>query len=119
MARGARHNLRPLATERVEVFPKRLDVLRRVIVNRKSSFLRLGDDAILDVRDVHHVRDFVTLELEITAHNVGSDGRTEIAEVDIRPHGWAAIVETNFAFSHGAKFFDLAGECVAKLEHED
>ena len=118
MSRRARDYFRPFATERIKVFPERVDVFRSVVVDAESSFLRLGDDAIFDVRDVHHVSDFETFELQIAAQDVGSDGRTEVADMAVVPDCWAAIVHASFAFAHGAKFFNLAGECVAKSKHE-
>src|SRR6185295_252419 len=118
MSGCARDYLRPFATERVKVFPESVDVLRSVVVDADSSFLRLGDDAIFDVRDVHHVSDFEAFELEIAAQDVGGDGRTEVADMTVVPDSGAAIVHANFAFAHGTKFFNLAGECVAKSKHE-
>ena len=73
MSRGARDYLRSFTTERVKVFPQCVDVFRRVIVDAESGFLRLGDDAVFDVRDVHHVCDFEAFELEISAQDVGGD----------------------------------------------
>ena len=114
VTRGARNDLRPFATERIEVFPERVDVLRGVVVDAQSGFLRLGDDAVFDVRDVHHVRDLEAFELQVATQDVGGDGRTEVADVAVVPDGWTTVIEANFAFAHGAKLFNLAGECVAK-----
>ena len=117
MARCARNDLGPFATEGFEVFPERIDVLCRVIVDAEPGLLRLGDDAIVHIRDVHHVSDFESFELQIAANDVGSDGAAEVADVTVVPDSWTAVVEAGFAVFQRAKFFDAAGECVTEFKH--
>jgi len=105
----ARNDFGPFAAECVEVFPVRIDVLRSVIVDAEPGLLRLGDDAIVNIRDVHHVSDFESFELEIAANDVGGDGAAEVADVTVVPDGWTAVVEAGFAFLHGTKLVDAAG----------
>src|SRR5215211_9228458 len=105
VARGARHDVGTFAAERVGVFPKRIDVLRCVVVNTQSSLLRLGDDAVFHVSDVHHMPDIEALELQVTAHNISSDGTAKVSDVTVTPDGWTTVIEADFAFLHGTKLF--------------
>src|SRR5215813_7479896 len=109
MTRGARNQVGTFTAERIEVFPERLDVDCGVVVDTQAGLLRLGDDAVFDVRDVHHVRDFKAFEFQIATQNVGSDSAAKVADVTVIPDGWAAVVETDLALPHGAKFFDATG----------
>jgi hypothetical protein len=119
VTRRARHDLGSFAAERVEVFPERVDVLRGVLVDRQAGFLRLRDDAIFDVRDVHHVRDLVAFEFQIAANDVGRDGAAEIADVAVFPDGWTTVIEPHLAFVDWAKLFNASRECVTKPQHGD
>ena len=103
MTRRARNDLGPFAAERVKVFPERIDVLCRVIVDAQPGFLRLGDDAVVHIGDVHHVSDFESFELQITANDVGSDGAAEVADVTVIPDSWTAVVEADFAVFHAGE----------------
>src|SRR5215213_5688420 len=109
VAGGAWNNVWAFAAERVEVFPERVDVLRGVFVDRQTGLLRLGDDSVLDVSDVHDVSDFVAFEFQVTAYDVCGNGAAEVADVAVIPDGGTAVVETDLAFAQRAKFFDPAG----------
>src|SRR5690349_13202933 len=109
MTRGAWNDVRTFAAKRIEVFPKRVDVLRRVLVDRQSGFLRLGDDAVFHVSDVHDVSDFVAFELEITDHDIGCDSAAKVADVAVIPNRRTAVVKANLAFAQRAKFFNATG----------
>src|SRR5678816_3326995 len=117
MARGARDDVGPLAAERVEVFPERSDVLGGVLVDRQPGFLRLGDDAVFDVSDVHDVLDVVAFEFQITDDDVSGDGAAKVSDVTVIPDGGTAIIEADLAFAQRAKLFNEARERVPKLEH--
>ncbi len=114
VTRSARHDFGAFAAKRVEVFPQRVDVLRGVVVDTQSRFLRLRDDAIFDVRDVHHVRDFETFELQIAAQDVGGDGAAEVTDVTVIPNGWTTIIEAHLAILQRVKLFDTPGECISE-----
>ena len=107
--RGARHDFGSFATECIEVFPERLDVDRSVVVDTQAGFLRLGDDAVFHVSDIHHVRDFEAFEFQITTQDVGGDGAAKVADVAVIPDGRAAVVEADFTLAQGVKFFDATG----------
>src|SRR5688500_18448095 len=105
MPRRAWNYVGPLATQCVKVFPECLDVFRSVVVNRQSRFLRFGNDAVFHVRDVHHVRDFVTLEPEITTENVRGHCGTKVSDVTVIPNSWTTVVKAHFALAHWVKLF--------------
>src|SRR5215213_2304724 len=109
VTRGAGDNVRALAAERVEIFPQRVDVLRGVFVDCQAGLLRLGDDAVFDVSDIHHVRDFVAFELQVSTHDVGGDSAAKVADVAVIPDGRPAVIEADLAFAQRAKFFDATG----------
>src|SRR5215213_171023 len=117
VACGAWHHVGPLAAECVKVFPERVDVLRGVLVDRQAGFLRLGDDAVFDVSDVHDMRDLVALELQVTDHDVSGDGAAEVSDVAVIPDGRTAVIEADLALAQRAKFFDATGQGIPKLEH--
>ena len=97
VTRCARNDFGPFAAERVEVFPERVDVVRGVVVDAQAGLLRLGDDAVVHVSDIHHVRDFVAFELQVTTQDVGGDGAAEVSDVAVIPDGWTAVIEADFA----------------------
>src|SRR2546423_5485362 len=117
MARGARNNLGSFAAERVGVFPEGIDVLGRVVVDIQTGFLRLSDDAVFNVSDIHHVFDFEAFELQIPTQNVGGDGAAKVSDVTVVPDRWTAVIEADLAVFQGAKLFDAATQCVAKSKH--
>src|SRR5688500_141571 len=118
MACGPRYDIGSLASECIGIFPKGGDVFRCVVVDAKTGFLRLGDNAVLDIRDVHHVSNLVTFKLEITAQDVSGDGRTKVADVSVVPDGWPAVVKTHFALMQRLKLLELAGKRIVKLKHK-
>ncbi len=118
VARRLRRDFGALSAERVEVVEEGFDVLGRVLVNRLALLAREFDDAVFDVRDVHHVRDFVAAVLQVAAQHVAEGGhRSEVADVRVVPDRGAADVEPRLAFVHRAKLFELTGESVVELEH--
>ncbi len=82
-----------------------------------ALFLRLRDDAIFDVGDVHHVRDLEAFELQVTAQDVSGDGAAEVADVTVVPDSWTTVIKAHLAIIERVKLFDPAGECVSKSEH--
>src|SRR5687767_8117134 len=118
MSSRAGHDVRPFTTQRIEVFPQGLDVFGGVVVYCESSFLGLGDDAVFDVGDVHHVCDVVTLELQVATNNVRGYSRAEVPDVAIVPDGRATVIETDFALAHGTKLFELPGQGVSQTKHK-
>ena len=117
MFRCARRNFRPFATQRVKVLPERVDILRGVFVERLSSFAGLGNDAVVDISEVHYLRHPPAFELQIAPHQVCGDGRAKISDVAKIPDRRAAVIELYFAFNHRAKLFKLAGESVMDAQH--
>src|ERR1051325_4897613 len=109
VTRGARNDVGTFATERVEVFPQRLNVDRGVVVDTQAGFLRLGDDAVFNVSDVHYVRDFEAFVFQVAAQDVGGDGAAEVADVAVIPDSRAAVIEPDLTFARGPKFFDATG----------
>ena len=65
--RCAGRDFGPLATKGVKIFPERFDVLCGVLVERLTSLLGLGDDTIIYIGDIHHLRHAETLEFEVSA----------------------------------------------------
>src|SRR5262245_40721371 len=117
MTSCARHHFWSLATKGIKVFPQRLDVLSGVFIDGLACLLRLGDDAVFDVSDIHHVRHLEAFEFQITTEDVGRDCRAKVTYVAIFPNGWTAVIELNFALLHGAKLLDTTGKCVANSKH--
>ena len=113
----ARSDLWPFAAQRVKVFPERLDVLRRVVIDRLPVLLRLGNDAIIDVGEIHYLRDPQAFELEIAANHIGGNRGAKVSDVAIVPDRRAAVIKLRFAFDHRAKLFKLSRECVVDAEH--
>ena len=93
-------------------------VLAGVLVDGLAALGRELDDAVFDVRDVHHVRDAKTLVLEVAAEHVAEGGhRAEVADVREVPDRGAADVEPRLALAHGLELFEAAGEGVEESEH--
>src|SRR4029450_56740 len=105
--------IRSLATQCVEVFPKCVDVLCRVVVDAHARGLRLRDDAVFNVGDIHDVRHVIAFELEIPAKYVGCDRRTEVTDVTVIPNRGATGIETNLTLSQRMKFFYSTAYCVS------
>jgi hypothetical protein len=106
VSRRARHDVGALAPQGVEVFPERLDVARRVVVNREAALLRVLDDAVFHVRDVHHVHDFVAAVFEVAGERVAEDAeRAEVADVREVPDGRAAEVNPRPALPQRSELF--------------
>src|SRR5690349_15636859 len=97
MAGGAGNDLGSLAAERLEVFPEGIDVLGCVIVDTQTGFMRLSDDTVVNVSDIHHVSNVEAFELEISTQNVGGDGAAKVSDVTVVPDGWTAVVEAGLA----------------------
>jgi hypothetical protein len=71
--------------------------------------LRFGDDTVFHVSDVHDVRDFVALVFQVSAQDDGGNSAAKVPEVTVVPDGGSAVIESDFALAHGAKFFDATG----------
>src|SRR5262245_7341320 len=117
MSRRTGHDVGSLASERIKVLPKSVDIFRSIFINADACFLRLGNDSILDVRYVHDVSDVVTLELQVPAKNVCVNGGSKVSDMPVVPNGGSAIIETHFAFTHGAKLFEATRQCVVESKH--
>jgi len=114
----ARQNLGALGAERLVVVEEGFGVPGRVFVDGLAALGRELDDAVFDVRDVHHVRDLVPLVLEVAAQRVAEGGhRAEVADVRVVPDCRAADVEPRLALVQRAELFDAAGEGVEEFEH--
>ena len=113
----ARRDLRPLATERVKIFPERLNVLRGVLIQRFTGLTRFRNDPIVNVGQVHHLGDAQAFELQIAAQNVGRNRRTKITDVAKIPDGRSAVIEFRFALNQRTKLFELTRECVVDAQH--
>src|SRR5262245_18958175 len=118
MTSRAWHDFRPFAAKRVEVFPERVDILRGVIVDTQTRLLRLRDDAVFDVGNVHHVSDFETLELQVAAQDVGSDRAAEVTDVTVVPDGWTTVIETHLAFFERVELFNTTRQCITESQHD-
>jgi len=79
--RRARCLVRHAAIQRLEIGDEFGFVFACKFLERRFGFANALDDFVLDVRDIHHVRDVVTLELEITPHEVGENEGAPIADV--------------------------------------
>ena len=104
MFRRARCNLRPLATERIKVFPERFNVLLGVVVDRFATLLRLRNDAVVDVGNVHCLGHAQALELQISAQHIRRNRRAKISDMSIIPNRWPAVIKLHFSVDERAKF---------------
>ena len=91
------------------VLPKSINVDGGVFVDTLTGFLRLCDDAVFHVGNVHYVGDFVTFELQVTAQDVSCNGAAEVSDVAVVPDGWTTVIEAGLAFPHGPELVDVAG----------
>ena len=118
VSRRARRHFGTLGPERVEVFEESLGEPGRVLFNGLPLLARELDDAVFDVRDVHHVLDLKALVLEVAPQHVAEGGhRSEVADVRVVPDRRAADVEPHLALAYRAELFELAGEGVEEFEH--
>src|SRR5262252_9431874 len=107
MTSGPWRNLRTFATEGVKILPKRRYVFRGVIIERLVVFLGLGNDAIINISEVHHLHHPVALEFQITANDVDGNRGTKISNVAIVPYRRAAVIHSDFAVVERTEFFQL------------
>src|SRR5438874_11440956 len=97
MTRSARRNIGALTTKRVEVFPKCINVLRRVLVERLPGLFGLSDDAIIHVGQVHHGSYAQAFELQVAPNQIRGDGRTKITDMAVIPDRRPAVVKLRLA----------------------
>ena len=98
MPRGARRDLGPLATERIKVFPERFNVFHCVVVDRLAALLRLRNDAVVDIRNIHRLRHAQTLELQISSQYIRRNRRPKIPNVPVIPNRRPAVIKSDLAF---------------------
>src|SRR5258706_10088941 len=112
MTRSARRDIRTLTTKRLEVFPKRIDVLRCVLVERLSGLFGLSDDAIIHVGKIHHGSYAQAFEFQVAANQIRGDGGTKITDVAVIPNRRPAVIKLRLAFDERTKFFELTRQRV-------
>src|ERR1700694_1708686 len=114
--RGARVVLRPLDSQRVEILEKRLDVLLGELIDRLAMLRGLLDDAVLDIGEVHHLRDLVALLEEDPAQQILEEEGAEVADVGIVVHRWTAGVHPNVALLDRYELFHPATHRVVQAQ---
>src|SRR5262245_46509605 len=114
-----------------DVLEERIGVELRDLPRILSLQCRLLFEAILtfaasilveqmpDVREIHDLQNLVALELQKAAQQIGEQKRTEVPDVNVVIHGWAAVVHAHLPGLDGNEFFDLAAERVMKTYHVD
>src|SRR5688572_19304895 len=117
MMRRPRRYFWPLVAKCVKIFPKILYIRRRKFIDAHALLRRLINDPVVDVCQIKNVRDFVTLELQITTQDVAKNERPEIADVRKIPNGRPADIHPHFAFFLRVKFFLLTRQCIKESEH--
>src|ERR1700730_11834783 len=93
--RGSRVVLSTFDAQRIEVIEKRLDVFLGELVDRLAVLGRLLDDAVLDIGQIHHLRDAVPLLQQDSSQQVLEEEGPEVPDVGIVVDRWAAGVHPN------------------------
>ena len=114
--RSARVMLGPFDPQRIEILEKRVDVLLGELVDRLSTLGRLLDDAILDIGEVHHLRDLVPLLAQDPAKQVLKQKGAEVADVGIVVNRRAARVHPDVSRLERHELFDLAAHRVVQAK---
>jgi hypothetical protein len=76
----------------------------------------VGDDAVVDVGEIHHVSESVAAEFEEAAENVLKDEGAVIADVGEVVNGGAAGIHGDFAGFLGDEGLGLVGEGVVEMD---
>jgi len=111
-----RHDLRPLVAKRVKILEKILRIRLSEFVNADIPRRRLVDDPVVDIGQVHHVRQLVALELQIPPQNVAKNESPKIADMGKIPDRRPADVHADLARFERLKFLDLSRKCVIEME---
>ena len=109
--------MRRKAVERFQILEERGFKFSREFRQSRFGFADAPDDFVLDVRDVHDVRDLEIFEFQITPDKVGKDERAPVADVREVINGRAAAIHPDFFLRgvEGREFLDGARECVEQF----
>src|SRR6266446_4023835 len=108
--------LRPLDPQRVEFLEEGLDVWLGELVDRLAVLGGLLDDAVLDVGEVHHLGDAISLLEEDPAQQVLEEESAEVTDVRIIVDGRAAGVHANVARLDRHELFQPAAHRVVEAQ---
>src|SRR5437763_17149734 len=116
MTRRARCDIGALATKCVEVFPKCIDVFRRVLIERLSGLVGLSDDPIIHIGQVHDGSYAQAFEFQVAPNQIRGDGRAKITDMAVIPNRQPAVIKLRLAFDERTKLFKLTSAPVMKPE---
>src|ERR1700693_533701 len=105
--RSPRVMLGPLDTQRIEILEKRLDVFLGELVDRLAMLGGLLDDAVLDVGQIHHLGDAVSLLQQDPAQQVLEEKGAEVADVRVVVDGRTARIHPDVAHFDRLELFHL------------
>ena len=117
MIGGARDDFGALDRERLAILQERFGVERRVRFKPLALLKHVADDLVFDVRDVHHMQDFVAEIFQITAQHVDGDEGAEVADVTVIINRRAARIHPHPVAFERAELFEGARQRVSEPEH--
>ena len=101
--------------QRPAIVEKRLHEFLCVIADALSRGGRIGDDAIVHVRQVHHMVQLESAKLQEATQNILKDERPIVADVRVVVDRRPAGIHAHFARFLGHELLDLAGQRVVQL----
>lgn len=107
---------RGLDAEGFAIFEEGLHEFFGVIADADVLGGGVGDDAVIDVGEVHYVREAVAAEFEEAAENVLEDEGAVVADVGVIVDGGPASVHGDFAEFLGDEGLGLVGERVVEMD---
>ncbi len=94
-------------SERVKIFPKRCDKRLYKFVNRLVRRFRFLDNSVINVRQIHHVRQIIIFIFQITPQNVAKRKCPKIADVRETPNRRTADIKPHIIVFQRLKFFEF------------
>ncbi len=101
-------DFRRLDVERLEVGEERVFVLLRVFGERNTRGVCAADGLVVHIRQIHHLADFHTVELDDAPKNVFKRVRAEVPDMRIVVNGRSTRVEPYFVANQRMELFERA-----------
>ena len=111
---SARIVLGPLGAERRHVLEERRGVRRDVFVDRDPRVHRLVENAVVDVGQVHHVRDAKASDPQMSPHKVVKEECSKVADVSEVPDRRTARIHADVALLERLEILLRSGERVVQ-----
>ncbi len=94
-----------LNIEGLQILEECLTVELDIVYKRGIRLARPANRLVVNVREIHHLRDTISLVAQIAPHDVAQDERAEVANVGVVIHGGSTGVHTDLSRMNRLEFF--------------